>query len=215
MNVRQKAAQVVRNTKKMSLQRRVVRNLRRRGVVVRNRRQWGSKHPAVYAWRLVWKPVTRVKADTLWQHITVTFDSGTLVGDFDKDMQTIERIGYERFKSGFSYNWGVDMTTGMVGVGMPLLAKGTHTVNDKGIDNYSYDQNAVARAVAVIGMPGKKPSDACIDSISHLFAAMMEEGALTNDPDYNPHSLVADKDCPTDAMRAVMPRIKRQAHSWK
>lgn len=206
---------VMRAVRAVTLQRRVVRNLRARGVRVQTRRQWGSKYPHVYAWRLIWRRVARVVADTLVQHITVTFDSGTLVGDFRKDMQTIERIGYERFRSGFSYNFAVDMETGMIGMGMPLLAKGTHTVNDKRIPGFSHDQNAVARAVAMIGMPGKVPSERCIEATAHLFAALMEEGALTNDPDYVPHAMFAYKSCPTPQVIAVMPRIKRLAHAWK
>lgn len=204
----------------MTIQGRVNRNIRRRGGVVLSRRQWGSKHQALYLRRLVTHPVSKRKADTLWQHITVTFDSGNLVGDFKKDMQTIERIGYDRFRTGFSYNYAVDMRTGMIGVGMPLYARGSHTLNEKGVttptgQRISYNQNYVARAVAWLGMPGDVPTDRAKMAMARLFAALMDEGALTQHPDYLPHSWVARKDCPTQAGRAAMPWIRSKAHSIK
>lgn len=199
----------------LTLDARVRRNARKRGVVILTHKQWGSRLIKLYNSRLLTRPVTVKMADTLWQHITVTFDSGVLTGDFKKDMQTIERIGAERFNSGVSYNFPIDMRTGMVGQGQLLLAKGTHTVNNKGIPGYSYDQNAVARSFAWIGMPGDKISPEAREAAAQLFAAMMDEGALTQSPDYNPHSLVAPKDCPTDAGRAAMPWILARAHSVK
>jgi hypothetical protein len=57
------------------------------------------------------------------------------------------RIGMERFGSGVSYNFLVHMQTGEVAVGQPLDAKGTHTLNEKRVPGYSYDQNLVARAI--------------------------------------------------------------------
>jgi len=188
---------------------RVVRRAQQRGVTVLTRRQWGSRHPAVYAWRRRFKRAKQ-PADTVVQHITVTFDSGRLVGDFKTDMRTIERIGYERFRSGFSYNFAVDMTTGMVGIGMPLDAKGTHTVNDKNVRGYSHDQNYAARAIAVLGMPGNQLSDKAAESIAQLLAAMVEQGAITEGFDYVPHSMFAWKDCPCDPTRDRMPEIRRR-----
>lgn len=202
-------------TKGLTLDARVRRNASKRGVVILTHKQWGSKLVALYQKRLITHPVTAKMADTLWQHITVTRDDGTLPGDFRSDMQEVERIGAERFGSGFSYNFGIDMQTGMVGQGQLLLAKGTHTVNDKGIPGYSYNQNLVSRAIAWIGMPGDQISDAAKESAAQLIAAMIDEGALTDDPDYNPHSLVAAKDCPTNAGRAAMPWILARAHAVK
>jgi hypothetical protein len=181
---------------------RVVKNARRRGVTVLSRRQWGSKYGAVYAWRRVWKRA-KTPADTIVQHITVTNPSG----DFKADCRTVESIGQERFGSGVSYNWLVDMRTGKVAVGQPLDAKGTHTLNDKGIAGYSHDQNLVARAIAVIGQPGTPLSEAAELAIAKLIAAMMDEGAVTKNPDYDPHSKFAWKDCPCDATRNRMDGI--------
>jgi hypothetical protein len=144
-------------------------------------------------------------------HITVTRDDGPLKGDFFADMREVEQIGFERFGTGFSYNWGIDPVTGMVGVGMPLMAAGSHTINDKHRKNYSYNQNYVARAAAWIGMPGMVPTKDAKEAFAQLLAAHIEEGALTPDFDFKPHSFFAAKDCPTQAGRDAMPWIKRRA----
>jgi hypothetical protein len=190
------------------------REARRLGVTVLNRSDWGAKHQDVYAWRRDNKPhriIPKGPVDTLWGHISVTFDDGVLTGDFKADMREIERIGYERFKSGFSYNLGIDFKTGMVGIGQPFDAKGTHTVNDKNVPNYSYDQNAVSLAIAFIGMPGNKVSKKSEDSLVNVIVALILSGNLTEHFDFNPHSMVAFKDCPTDAVRSIMPRVKKKA----
>jgi hypothetical protein len=198
----------------MSITGRVVRRARRKGLTVLTRRQWGSQHGALYAKRRLWTRLGvwgkfRRKADTVVQHITVTFDSGVLIGDLKTDARTIERIGFERFGSGVSYNWLVDMRTGHVAVGQPLDAKGTHTVNDKRKPGFSRDQNLVARAIAVIGMPGTPLSDKAERSIVLLLEAMVLEGAITPTFDYLPHSFFTWKDCPCTPTRSRMPEIRR------
>lgn len=192
---------------KKTITQRVVANARKRGVVVIDRGDWDSAHADVYAYRRKHKPA-RQPADTVVQHITVTLDHGPLTGDFKADVRTIERIGMERFGSGVSYNWVVDMETGMVAVGQPLDAKGTHTVNDKDVVGFSHDQNLVARAIAVLGMPNDKLSPAAADAITQLLAAMVDEGAITEGFDYVPHSLFAFKDCPCDSTRDQMKTIR-------
>jgi hypothetical protein len=186
---------------------RVVANARRRGVQVLTRDQWHAQHEDVYAWRREHKPAHQ-PADTVVQHITVTLDHGPLTGDFAADIRTVEKIGFERFGSGISYNWIVDMKTGMVAVGQPLDAKGTHTVNDKHVPDYSYDQNLVARAIAVLGMPTDKLTAKAATSIKRLLVAMVEEGAVTAGFDYVPHSLFAFKDCPCSSTRGQMSAIR-------
>ena len=194
----------------LSITQKVVRRARERGLTVIQRNQWGTVHEDIYQWRRQHKPhqlLPGKPVDTVWQHITVTVPSG----DFREDCRVIERIGFERFGTGCSYNFMVDMTTGHIGVGQPLDAKGAHTVNDKHIDGYSYDQNAVAIGIAVIGMPDTHLSAAATVAIATLIAACMDVGAVTPDPDYVPHSLVAAKDCPCDSTRDAMPRILRLA----
>lgn len=185
---------------------RVVRNARKRGVKLYTRRQWRSLHPQVYAWRRIFRKVKNGPADTVVQHITVTRRS-----DIKSDMRVLEKIGMERFGSGVSYNFCVDMVTGEVGLGQSLDAKGTHTLNDKGVPGYSFDQNYVARAIAVIGMPGDKLSRQAEWSIIALLAAMVEEGAVTEGFDYDPHSKFAYKDCPCSTTRDRMPALRESA----
>lgn len=188
----------------------VVANLRKRGVTVLTRDQWGSTEGDIYAARRASKPA-KIPCDTVFQHITVTLDTGPLTGDFKADCRTVERIGTDRFGSGVSYNWLVDMKTGMVAVGQPLDAKGTHTVNDKRVPGYSYDQNYAARAIAVIGMEKTPLSKEAELSIAHILSAQMAEGVTTKTFDYVPHSHVAYKDCPCDATRSRMAAIRKQA----
>lgn len=192
----------------------VVRAARARGLTVLTRDQWGAVHEDVYAWRRENKPHALLPGrpvDTMWQHITVTLDHGPLTGDFKADVRTIERIGYDRFRSGISYTWVVDMRTGMIAQGMPLDAKGTHTVNAKGIAGFSYDQNAVALSIAVLGMPSDRLSSVAENAIAQLLAAHIDAGVLTRTFDYVPHSLVAAKDCPCDATRNRMDEIRAAA----
>lgn len=191
---------------------RVIDNARARGVTIYTRSQWGSLLLPVYQWRrkyrkhslLPGKPV-----DTVWQHITVTYDTGSGKASFKEDMRTLERIGNGRFGSGVSYNWCVDATTGEVGLGQSLDAAGTHTLNDKNIPGYSFNQNYVSLAIAIIGMPGAVLSQRAGNAIVQLIKAHIDEGAVTEGFDYNPHRMVAWKDCPTNNVVAVMPGIRR------
>lgn len=198
----------------MTITSKVVRNARKRGVTVLTHRQWGSTQRRTYSSRKamtkrgVWGTF-RYKADTVVQHITVTPPPPPGRAEFAAACRLVERIGMDRFSSGVSYNFLVDMRTGMVAVGQPLDSKGTHTVNDKGVPNYSHDQNLVARAIAVIGMPDTKLSDKAADAISELLGAMVDEGAITEGFDYVPHSLFAWKDCPCDPTRNAMPAIRK------
>lgn len=193
----------------------VILEARKRGVTVYTRRQWGSKHLATYQWRRLYrkhKLIPRFAVDTVWQHITVTRRSG----DFKADARFVEGIGYERFKSGVSYNWLVDMKTGEVALGQALDAAGTHTVNDKEARTpsgafLSYNQNYVSIAIAVVGMPGDVLSKAAKYAIASLIRAHIAAGVVTKDFDYLPHSWVAWKDCPCDSTRNAMPRIEARA----
>lgn len=193
-----------------TLQYRVVRALRRRGLTVLSRRQWGSVDAKVYAWRrknrhhflLPNRPV-----DTVWQHITVTQPTG----DFKADVRKVERIGDERFQSGCSYNFLIDMSTGAIAIGQPMVAKGTHTVNKKGIPRFTFDQNGVSLGIAVVGMPETLLSSRAETSIATLLHVLIRKGVVTPTFDYVPHSLVAEKDCPCDETRDKMNRIRESA----
>lgn len=190
------------------------REARRLGVEVITRSQWGSKHQATYQWRRDNRPhklIPKKPVDTLWQHITVTFDDGVLTGEFKADMREVERIGWDRFKTGISYNLCIDFKTGMVGIGMPFDAAGAHTLNEKNVPGYSENQNYVSLAIAFIGMPGQKVSKKAEEALVNVIVALILSGNLTLEHDYNPHSMVAAKDCPTNNVREIMKRVNNKA----
>jgi hypothetical protein len=192
------------------LNKRVMSELRRiASVPVLSHKQWEAKYEGVYLTRRETRHAIS-PADTVVQHITVTLDHGPLKGVFIEDVKTVEDIGWDRFRTGISYNWLVDMKTGMIAQGQYLDAAGSHTVNDTDVPGYSYNQNRMARAIAVLGMPNYKLSKAAEESIVDILVAMRRGGAITRTPDYVPHSLFAAKDCPCDATRDRMPAIYKQ-----
>lgn len=180
---------------------------------VRTRAEWGAKYESIYQKRRKDMPVS-LPARYFLQHISVTFDTGTLVGDFYEDMQTLERIGYQRFGSGISYNWGVDAKTGMIGEGMPLDAKGTHTINEKNIPGYPFNLNYYGHAIAIIGMPGVVPSAECIKSVGAIIRAEWDTGVATRNCPYLPHNFFANKECPTQNIVNIMDDAYRIAQNW-
>jgi hypothetical protein len=194
---------------------RFVKRARGYGVTVHTRYQWGGVMP-VYAWRRVnrrHKQLPKQPTDTLVQHITVTRDDGPSESDFKADMRELHAIGTSRFGTGVSYNLVWDMATGEIGVGQALDAAGAHTLNDKNVPNYSDNLNYYALAIAAIGMPGRKPTPRAVEALARTIAALIDVKALRPGHDYVPHSLFAYKDCPTDAVRAVMPEVNRRARA--
>lgn len=178
-------------------------------VPVLSHKQWEAKHEGVYLTRRETRPAYQ-PADTVVQHITVTLDHGPLRGDFIQDVLTVERIGWERFLTGISYNWVIDMESGWIAQGAYLDAQGSHTVNAKGIHGFSYNQNSRARAIAFMGMPSTKLKKAAVESAADVLTAMHRGGAITRTPDYLPHSFFAYKDCPCDPARNKMDEIYRR-----
>lgn len=197
----------------MTITGRFVRRARARGVTVYNRRQWRNRSP-VYAWRRIWRrhaQLPKTPTDTLVQHITVTRDDGPTKADFKADVRELHAIGMSRFGSGVSYNLVWDMQTGEIGLGQALDAAGTHTLNDKHVPDFSENLNYYALAIAAIGMPGAKPSDRAVEALAQTVAALIDVDALRPGHDYVPHSMFAYKECPTDAVRAVMPHVNARA----
>ena len=178
-------------------------------VPVLSHKQWDAQYQGVYLTRRETRHAIS-PADTVVQHITVTLDHGPLKGDFIEDVQTVERIGYERFQTGISYNWVVDMGTGMIAQGQFLDAAGSHTVNTLGKEGFSYNQNRMARAIAVLGMEKTKLSKAAEESIVDILVAMERVGAITHRPDYLPHNFFAAKGCPCPNTQDRMPAIYRK-----
>lgn len=195
-----------------------VRLARNQGLTVYTRgfgrRGWGSQHPHVYGWRRRFRKHAPLPSDTLVQHITVTRDKGLSARNFKDEMREIERIGWDRFKSGVSYNLCIDMVTGEIGIGQAFDAKGTHTVNDKNLEGFSYDQNLVSHAISYIGMPGNKLSTKAVRSTARCIAVMMKLRILTTHFDYLGHREFAYKSCPTDAVVEKMPEILDLAHQY-
>lgn len=191
--------------RKRNINKRVYNRIKSLKVPVYTRWQWGNRSN-VYQLRRINKPhkqIPKTPTDTIVGHITVTND-----GDIKESMQLLHKIGMERFGSGVSYNFAISMKTGEVGIGMPLDAKGTHTNNDKHVPNFSSNElNYYSVAIAFIGVPGDVPTKKAIRAAEVIIASMMLEKACTVNPDWVPHSLFAAKECPTDAVRSVMPLI--------
>lgn len=194
----------------------LVAELRQLRVEVLTHDQWGSQRRDVYEARLTSRPHDLLPGrpvDTLWNHITVTSDDGLTGESFAADMREVERIGYERFGTGVSYNILVDRNAPRprVAIGQLLEARGAHTINDKGVPGYSLNQNKVALAVAWVGVPGDILNEHAVEAMVLIRVALIRIGALTRHYDDVPHSLVAWKDCPCDELRDRLPALKRDA----
>ena len=96
---------------------------------------------------------SRPRSDTLWLHITVT-----VLGNIVQCMRTLHDIGMSRFGVGVSYSACWHPHTGQIAIGQGFTVRGAHTLNDKKVKRFSFDQNAVSHAIAMIGMPGVSPS---------------------------------------------------------
>ena len=200
------------STSNLTLTRRIVRRARRAGIEVYTRKNWGACYNDVYARRLSTHPhklLPTKPSDTCVFHISVTNRTGFSTKNFFMDVRTVERIGYERFKSGVSYNVLWCPITGKIALGQPFAGKGTHTVNVKNVPNFSYDQNAVAIAVCMVGNVGIVPTKRALKKLRRFLAVCKLEGALTLEADFEPHSLFAAKDCPTEPLRSKLPMLHR------
>jgi hypothetical protein len=103
----------------MGREKRIIRELRQAGFTVLSRKQWGSRHRPLYQWRRIRRHFPR-EAKSFFAHVTVTNRSDS----FAADIREVEQIGYERFKTGISYNYAVDQKTGAIAIGMPHDAAG-------------------------------------------------------------------------------------------
>jgi len=184
----------------------VVERLQDMGFPVMNRRMWGSVRESLYTRRLQTHPAQK-PARYGFGHITVTKDTG----NFPADMRTLERIGFERFGTGISYTWVIDNDTGMIGEGHPLGAKGSHTVNKKNVPGFPYDLNRYGHGIALLGMPGIRPSMKFQLSFAAILRATWDEGWMTNDSPLYPHFKFAYKDCPTVPVAQTLPVIRATA----
>lgn len=189
-----------------SIEAKMVRELRQRGYRVLRRKDWGSQHRGVYQWRRVHRRFVG-PADYAFAHISVTRDTG----DAKADARTIERIGMDRFGTGWSYNWGVHKSTKTIIVGQSHDAAGAHTLNDKKVPGFQPNLNYWGHAIAFIAMPDDEFDDWCEGAVAAIIAAEKKHGAMKPGADLHPHSKFAWKDCPCDGYRDAIPRIERAA----
>jgi hypothetical protein len=188
--------------------------LRDQGLAFQTRRDWGAVHESTYQWRRANRHVD-LPLQYGFVHISVTDEVGDVLGDEHAAMRVIERVGFERFQSGFSYNWGVH-DTGRVMVGMPLDAAGTHTVDDKGfLSPAGTTLNYYGHAVCLPQLEATPVTDAQVSSIAAVFAAEKRAGLLTLKGDrlYG-HREVAAKSCPGDRMWARMDDCNDLMHDY-
>jgi hypothetical protein len=190
----------------MGREKRIIRELRQAGFTVLSRKQWGSRHRPLYQWRRVHRHFPG-EAKCLFAHVTVT----NRTHNFAADVRQVEQIGYERFKTGISYNYVVDQKTGAIAIGMPHDAAGAHTLNDKGIDGFPYNLNYFGHGIAWIGNVGDRPSQDCEDAISAIIAAERKHGAARDHATIYPHRKFAWKECPLTVMVEALPSILRKS----
>jgi hypothetical protein len=190
----------------MTRESRIVAELRAAGFTVLTRKQWGSAHRTTYQWRRVHRHFPG-KAKAFYAHVTVT----NRTGDFAADVRTVERIGWERFQTGISYNYAVDQVTGHIAIGMPHDAAGAHTLNDKGVAGWPSNLNYEGHAIAWIANVGDTPSQACKDAFAAIIAAERKAGAALVRTRIFPHSMFAWKECPLSVMTAALPGIMQES----
>lgn len=175
----------------------VLKKLRGEGLVLTPRHTWGTAHERVYEYRML-NDYYRLSMplDYLFLHISVTTEVGdTKVQEYEA-MRIIERVGYDRFKSGFSYNSAAH-DTGRLMLGMPFTAKGTHTVNDKQIDGFPYDLNRAGHAICLPQVEATPVTDKQVDSLAKWGAALKRAGVNNvKGGVFYPHLKFAWKACP-------------------
>jgi N-acetylmuramoyl-L-alanine amidase len=186
----------------MGRETRIIRELRAAGFTVLSRKQWGSRRRPLYQWRRIHKHFPG-RAKCFFAHVTVTNPTDS----FAADVRLLERIGYDRFRTGISYNYAVDQRTGAIAIGMPHDAAGAHTLNDKGIDGFPDNLNYFGHGIAWIGNIGDRPSQDCKDAFSAIIAAEKKQNAAREDARIYPHSKFAWKECPLTVMTNALPAI--------
>lgn len=186
----------------MSRETRIIDELRRAGFTVLGRKQWGSRHRPLYQWRRINRHFPG-RAKYFFAHVTVT----NRTRNFAADVRLVEQIGWDRFRTGISYNYAVDQVSGAIAIGMPHDAAGAHTLNDKGVDGFPENLNYYGHGIAWIGNVGDRPSQACKDSFSAIIAAERKHDAARNATPIFPHSRFAWKECPLTVMANALPSI--------
>lgn len=185
----------------------VIKSLRKAGVEVHNRRQWGSpqQKAGAYKRRRKTHPMAVTKARYHFLHITVTRDTDT-VAEGAAGMRQVETYGYSTPPM-VSYQW-CTTNEGRVFEGQNLRVKGTHTVNDKQIVGYPRDLNAYGYAVALLQNVGDEVTDEQVRVTAMTFAAMELAGFTEIGAPILPHRMFAAKSCPGDKAMARIDEIR-------
>ena len=192
----------------MGREKRIIRELRRAGFTVLSRKQWGSRHRPRYQWRRIHRHFPGRGKD-FFAHVTVT----NRTKNFAADVRLVEQIGWERFRTGISYNYAVDQVTGEIAIGMPHDAAGAHTLNDKDVSGFPSNLNYYGHAIAWIGDVGDRPSQRCKDAFSAIIAAEKKHNASQRGARIFPHSKFAWKECPLTVMTNALPDILKKSHT--
>lgn len=192
----------------MGREKRIIRELRRAGFTVLNRKQWGSRHRPLYQWRRIHRHFPG-RAKAFFAHVTVT----SRTGNFAADVRLVERIGFDRFRTGISYNYAVDQVTGAIAIGMPHDAAGSHTLNDKDVPGFPFNLNYYGHGIAWVGNVGDRPSQRCKDAFSAIIAAEKKQRAARRDARILPHSRFAFKECPLTVMTNALPAILKKSET--
>lgn len=190
----------------MGREKRIIRELRRAGFTVLSRKQWGSRHRPLYQWRRIHRHFPG-RAKEFFAHVTVT----NRTKNFAADVRLVEQIGWDRFRTGISYNYAVDQVTGAIAIGMPHDAAGAHTLNDKDVAGFPFNLNYYGHGIAWIGNVGDRPSQRCQDAFSAIIAAEKKHGAARGGAGILPHSKFAFKECPLTVMTNALPSILRRS----
>lgn len=186
----------------MSTEAKIVRTLRKAGFRVLTRKQWGSRHLAVYQTRRVTRRFVGA-ADHAFAHISVTNASDNAA----QDARTIEDIGMARFGTGWSYNWGLHLPSRTIIVGQPHDAAGAHTLNDKKIAGFPENLNYWGHAIVWMGNVGDQWSPWAEKAAAAIIRSEKKHGAMKRTARIYPHSKFAYKDCPTDPFRNALDRV--------
>lgn len=167
------------------------------------RSNWGSQYASVYEHRMNDSYYRlNLPLDYLFCHISVTPEVGDSLGDESEAMRIIERVGYDRFNSGFSYNTAVH-DTGRIMLGMPFTAKGTHTINDKSVPGFPFDLNRYGHAVCLPQVESTLVTDIQVQNIARWGAALKLAGINNaRNGKFYPHATFAWKACPGAKMIA-------------
>lgn len=192
----------------MPFRRAVMWRLRRAGVEVYNRKQWGTVREGAYVKRRKTHPMPSGPADYHFLHITVTPDTDTVL-EGKYGARKVESYGLSTPPM-VSYQ---DLTTneGKYFQGQDYGTKGTHTVNDKRIPGFGTDKDLNLRgyALAIMQNVNDEVSDIQVEVIARVFAARELSGWVKKGAPVYPHRKFAAKACPGDKAVARLPEIIR------